>query len=136
MRASLVSFFEVSDILRRFGRVTIRSPVVDIGVHRARNSMKTVSKEGKRSNASNRAVVSSRTLEPVLRVSEVTEGKMCCPEKEEISSTKSVLREGKDPPRKAGGMSNMCMEWREWILSALRDGAGSTRCSAICSIWD
>lgn len=94
-------------MLRRFWRVIVRSPVTDIGVHHARNSMKTVSREGKRSNAFNRIVVSSRTLEFVLRVSEVTEGKICGPENEEISSTEIVLREGKEPPRNAGGMSNV-----------------------------
>ena len=110
MDASHVSFFEKRNMLWRFGRVTVRSPVMGIGVHRARNSMEAVSKEGKRSNASNRVVVSSRKSGFVFRVSEVTEGKVCGPEKAEIPFMKSLRREGKDPPRKARGISSVCVE--------------------------
>jgi len=87
----------------------VRSPIIGVGTHSERNSMETDSKEGSRPNVFKRLVVSSRTWEFVLKVSEVTEGKVCGPENDETSSMRSVLREGKEPPKKAGGMSNVCM---------------------------
>ena len=80
----------------------------DVGIPRARNLMRRVSKEGNRSNACKRLVVSSGMSTFVYRVSEVTEGNVCGPENDEISSMSSVLREGKEPPRKGKGISNVC----------------------------
>jgi len=36
------------------------------------------------------------------------EGKVCGPENDEMSSMNSVLRDGKEPPRKDKGKSNVC----------------------------
>jgi len=113
MRASSVSFVEKSVILRRFLRVTARSPVTGVGTPRARNLMKRVSKEGNRSNACKRHAVSSGTSTFVYKVSEVTEGKVCGLENDEISSMNNVLRDGKEPPRKGKGISNVCPTLRE-----------------------
>ena len=98
--------------------------------------MKRVSKEGNRSNACKRPAVSSAVAAFVYRASEVTEGKVCGPENDEMSSMNSVLKERKEPPRKDEGISNVWPTLREWTLSALRDGAGSSKCSAIRSICD
>jgi len=113
MHAPSMPFVEKSFILRRFWRVTGRSPVTDVGTPRARNLMKTVSKEGNRSNVCKRHAVSSEMSTFVYRVSEVTEGKVCGPENDEISSTNNVLRDGKEPPRKGKGMFNVCPTLRE-----------------------
>lgn len=61
---------------------------------------------------------------------------MCGPEKDEISSMNSDFKYGKEPPRKDGGISRVCPTRRGEMLSIRRDEAGSTRYSAIRSIWD
>ena len=103
-----MSFVEKSVIVRRFWRDTTRSPVTGVGISRERNSMKRVSSAGNRSSVCKRLAVSSEMSTFVYRVSEVTEWKVCGPEKDEISSTSNFLRDGKDPPRKDGGISNVC----------------------------
>lgn len=86
----------------------MRSPVTDVGILRARNLMKMVSREGSRSNAANRLAVSSGILAFVCRVNEVTEWNMCGPENDEISSMNSDLKDEKEPPRKDEGISKVC----------------------------
>lgn len=113
MLASPMSFVEKSVTSRRFWRVTMRAPEMGDGFPRARNLMKTVSKESRRSNVYKRLVVSSGIVAFVCRVSEVTEGNVCGPENDETSSMNSVLRDGKEPPRKVEGMSNVCSPSRE-----------------------
>lgn len=108
MRAPLVSSVERSDIVRRFWRVTMRSPVTDVGVPRERNSMKRVSKEGSSSNVRKRLSVSSEVSTFVCKAKEVTEWKVGGLEKDEISSAIIFFRDGKDPPRKDGGISKLC----------------------------
>ena len=70
--------------------------------------MKTVSKEGSRSNACKRLAVSNEISTFVYKVSEVTEWNVCGPENEETSSMNNDLRDGKEAPRKDGGMSSVC----------------------------
>lgn len=82
--------------------------MTDVGIPRARNLMRTVSKEGNRSNACKRLVVSSGMFTFVYKVSDVTERNVCGPEKDETSSINNVLKDGKEPPRKDGGISNVC----------------------------
>ena len=108
MRAPPASFVERSDIVRRFCRVTMRSPATDVGVPRERNSMKRVSKEGSSSNVRKRLAVSSEVSTSVCKVKEVTEWKVGGPEKDEISSAIIFFRDGKEPPRKDGGISKLC----------------------------
>lgn len=114
----------------------MRPPPGDVGIPRARNLIRAVSKVGSRSNARKRHGVSSGTSAFAYRVREVTEWNVCGPEKDEISSMNSDFRDGKEPPRKDGGISKVCPTRRGEMLSIRRDGAGSTRCSANRSIWD
>jgi hypothetical protein len=75
--------------------------------------MKSVSKEGNRSNAFKRLEVSSGMSGFVFRVNEVTEGKVCGLENDDVPSMYNVLRDGKEPPRNVEGMSKLCPTLRE-----------------------